>query len=173
MRVSHIPAPHMPGDDGFWMDGWLTPVIDLVVARIDRALEQLVDLLLAHLLAQVRQDVLDLALADEPAAVFVEHLEPADVLFDVEGLAEPAGAVEDLGEGVEVDCGVLAGRLLDDAEPDADGLGGNVQSAPTPRSRSAISASVGFCPHARSRSPRAPRSTRPLPRLSKSWKASR
>jgi hypothetical protein len=50
---------------------------------------------------------------------------------------------------------------------------GNVQSVPTPRSKSPISASVGFCPHARKRSPNALRSTRPLPRLSKSWKASR
>ena len=82
----------------------LTPVVNLIIARINRALEQLIDLLLAHLLAQVRQDVLDLALADEPAAVLVEHLEAADVLFDIKGLAEAAGAVQDLGEGVEVDC---------------------------------------------------------------------
>lgn len=94
------------------VSGKLTPVIDLVVARIDRALEQLINLLLAHLLAEVCQDVLDLALADKPAAVFVEHLESADVLLDVEGLAEAAGAVEDLGEGVEVDWGALAGKTL-------------------------------------------------------------
>lgn len=81
----------------------LTPVVNLVVARINRALEQLVDLLLAHLLAQIRQNVLDLALANEPAAVLVEHLEATDVLLDVEGLAEAAGAVEDLGERVKVD----------------------------------------------------------------------
>ena len=81
----------------------LTPVVNLIIARINRALEQLIDLLLAHLLAQVRQDVLDLALADEAAAVLVEHLEAADVLLDVEGLAEAAGAVQDLGERVEVD----------------------------------------------------------------------
>lgn len=81
----------------------LTPVVNLVVARINRALEQLIDLLLAHLLAQIRQNVLDLAFADEPAAVLVEHLEAANILLDVEGLAEAAGAVEDLGERVEVD----------------------------------------------------------------------
>jgi hypothetical protein len=82
----------------------LTPVVDLVIARIDGALEQLIDLFLAHLLAQVRQNVLDLALADEPAPVLVEYLEAANVLLNVEGLAETTGAVEDLGEGVEVDC---------------------------------------------------------------------
>lgn len=85
-------------------DWRLTPVVHLVVARVDCALEQLINLLLAHLLTQVRQDVLDLALADEPAAVLVKHLEAADVFFNVEGFAEAAGAVEDLGEGVEVDC---------------------------------------------------------------------
>ena len=86
----------------------LTPVVDFVVGSVDGALEQLVDLLLAHLLTQVGQDVFDLALADKPAAVLVEHLEAADVLFDIKGLAEAAGAVEDLGEGVEVDCAALA-----------------------------------------------------------------
>lgn len=87
----------------------LTPVVHLVVACINRALEKLIDLLLAHLLAKVCEDVLDLALADESAPVFVKHLEAADVLFDVEGLAEAAGAVEDLGEGVEVDCMNVSG----------------------------------------------------------------
>ena len=84
------------------------PIIHLIPSRIHRALKQLLHLLLAHLLAQVRQNVLDLALSDEARAVFVEDLEPPDVLFDVEGLAEAAGAVEDFGEGVEVDCGALA-----------------------------------------------------------------
>ena len=32
----------------------LTPLVDLVIARIDGALEQLINLLLGHLLAQVR-----------------------------------------------------------------------------------------------------------------------
>jgi hypothetical protein len=144
------------------------PVIHLIIARINRALKQLIHLFLAHLLAQIRQDVLDLALADEARAVLVKHLEPADVLLDVEGLAEPAGPVEDLAEGFEIDCGALAMHGLG-----VDGMGMDVQSAPTPRSRSVISASVGFWPHARSKSPRAERSTRPFPRLSKSWNASR
>lgn len=48
----------------------------------------------------------------------------------------------------------------------------NVQSPPTPASNSRISASVGFCPQARSRSPRDCSATRPLPRLSKRAKAS-
>lgn len=82
----------------------LTPVVDFVVVGVDSRLEQLVDFFLAHLLAQVGQDVLDLSLADKPAPVLVEHLEAPDVLFNVKGLAEAARAVEDLGEGLEVDC---------------------------------------------------------------------
>jgi hypothetical protein len=31
-------------------------------------------------------------------------LEAADVFLDIKGFAEAAGAVENLGEGVEVDC---------------------------------------------------------------------
>lgn len=80
-----------------------TPVIHLVIACIDRALEQLINLLLAHLLAQVCQNVLDLTLADKARPVLVEYLEAADVFFDVKGFAEAAGAVEDLGEGLKVD----------------------------------------------------------------------
>ena len=51
-------------------------------------------------------------------------------------------------------------------------LGRNLQSPPTPFSKSCISANVGFCPHARRRSPSDSRATRPLPRLSKRAKAS-
>lgn len=46
------------------------------------------------------------------------------------------------------------------------------QSLPMLFSKSRISFMVGFWPHARSRSPRLSRVTRPLPRLSKSEKAS-
>ena len=154
--------------------GSRTSVIHLVVTRVNRALEQLIHFLLAHLLAQVGQNVLDLALANEPRAILVKDLESADVLFDIERLAEAAGPVEDLGEGLKVDCGLVS---VDREEWTRQGPVGkgvrDLQSFPTPRSRSAISVRVGFWPHARSRSPKAPRSTRPLPRLSKSWKASR
>lgn len=84
------------------MDGrkkeWIehTPVIDLIVASINSALEQLVDLLLAHLLAQVGENVFDLTLADKAAAILVKDLKAADVLLNVKGFAEAARAVEDL-----------------------------------------------------------------------------
>ena len=48
----------------------------------------------------------------------------------------------------------------------------NLQAPPTPFSKSCISANVGFCPHARRRSPSDSRATRPLPRLSKRANAS-
>jgi hypothetical protein len=100
--ITPLPISALSG--GSWR---LTPVVDLIIARINGALEQLIDLLLAHLLAQVCQNVLDLALPDEAAPVLVEDLEAADVFFDVKGFAEAAGAVEDLGEGFEVDCSLL------------------------------------------------------------------
>lgn len=81
----------------------LTHVVQLARAGI-HSLEQLVDLLVAHLLAQVREDVAELADADEAREFLVEDLEAAAVLLGLAGVAEAAGAVEDAGEVVEVDC---------------------------------------------------------------------
>lgn len=85
------------------VNGKRTSIVNLIIPTINRALEQLINLLLGHLLAQVRQDVLDLSLSDESRPVLVEDLEPSDVLFDVEGLAEATRSVQDLGEGFKVD----------------------------------------------------------------------
>ncbi|KAI3486847.1 hypothetical protein L1887_49553 [Cichorium endivia] len=74
----------------------LTHVVQLARAGI-HSLEQLVDLLVAHLLAQVREDVAELADADEAREFLVEDLEAA---------ASPAHLalkILDLGQG-----GVLA-----------------------------------------------------------------
>lgn len=81
----------------------LTSVVDLARARVD-SLEQLVDLLVGHLLAQIRQDVLELADADEACHVLVEDLESAAVLLGDAGVAEAAWPVQDALEGLEVDC---------------------------------------------------------------------
>ncbi len=78
-------------------------VVDLPARRVDR-LEQLVHLVVAHLLAQVREDVAQLADADEARHVLVEDLEAAAVLLRLARVAEAAGPVEDLGEGFEIDC---------------------------------------------------------------------
>lgn len=77
-------------------------VVDLAVGGVD-SLEQLVHLLLRHLLAEVGEDVLELADADVACHVLVEHLEPAAVFFGLAGVAEAAWAVENALEGLEVD----------------------------------------------------------------------
>ena len=80
-----------------------TRVVDLARARVD-GLEQLVDLLVRHLLAQVGEDVLELADADEARHVLVKDLEAAAVLLGLAGVAEAARPVEEALEGLEVDC---------------------------------------------------------------------
>ena len=77
-------------------------IVQLAGAGID-GFQQLVHLLIAHLLAQVREDVAELAHADEARQVLVEDLEPPAVVFGFAGVAEAAWTVQDLGEGVEVD----------------------------------------------------------------------
>lgn len=77
-------------------------IIQLSRTRIHR-LQQLINLLIAHLLAQIRENVSELPNADEACQVFVEDLEAATVLFWLAGVAEATWAVEDAREGVEVD----------------------------------------------------------------------
>jgi hypothetical protein len=80
----------------------LTHVVQLARAGI-HSLEQLIDLLIAHLLAQVRQNVAELSDSNKPGEFFIEYLETSAVLFGLAGVAEAAGAVEDALEVVEVD----------------------------------------------------------------------
>jgi hypothetical protein len=80
----------------------LTSVANLAAARVHR-LEQLVHLLVAHLLAQVGQDVSQLPDADEARHILVKHLEAAAVLLRLAWVAESAGAVQYAGKGVEID----------------------------------------------------------------------
>lgn len=77
-------------------------IVDLATARIHR-LQQLIHLIIAHLLAEVGQDVSELPDADETRQVLVEDLEAAAVLVGLAGVAEAAWAVEDAGEGIKVD----------------------------------------------------------------------
>ena len=81
----------------------LTHVIQLSTACV-HSLQQLIHLVIAHLLAQVCEDVSELANANEACEVLVEDLETAAVLFRLAWVAEAARAVEDAGEGVEVNC---------------------------------------------------------------------
>lgn len=79
-----------------------TGIVDLPGARVN-GLQELVDLVVRHLLAQVRQDVLELTDANKARHVLVENLEPAAVLLRLARIAETAGAVENALEGLEVD----------------------------------------------------------------------
>lgn len=81
----------------------LTNVVKLPTARI-HSLQQLINFIIAHFLAQVRQDISELSHADETRQILVEHLETATVLFRLAGIAEAAGSVEDTLEGIEIDC---------------------------------------------------------------------
>lgn len=77
-------------------------VVDLSTAGID-CLEQLIHLLIAHLLAQIRQDISQLTHANEAGHIFVEYLEAAAVFFRLARVSESAGSVEDFAERLEVD----------------------------------------------------------------------
>jgi hypothetical protein len=81
----------------------LTHVVQLARAGV-HSLEQLIDLIIAHLLAEVCKDVAELAHADKSCELFVEYLEAAAVLFGLAGVAESTRAVEDALEVVKVDC---------------------------------------------------------------------
>lgn len=78
---------------------------------------------------------------DKSCHVFVEYLESTAVFFWLAGLAETTGAVEDLQEGIEVNCDHQLGVEL---EGITKWLVDHVQSLPTDFSRSLISARVGF-----------------------------
>jgi len=77
-------------------------VIDLAAAGVDR-LEQLIDLLVAHLLAKVCEDVSQLSHANEARHILVKDLEAAAIFFWLAGVAEPAWAVKDFLKGIEVE----------------------------------------------------------------------
>lgn len=79
-----------------------TGVVDLAGARVDN-LQQLLDLFIRHLLAEVRQDVLELADANVARHVLVEDLEATAVLLRLARVTEATWPVQDAEEGLEVD----------------------------------------------------------------------
>jgi len=79
-----------------------THIVDLAAASI-HSLQQLIHLLIAHLLAQICQDIPELPNTNEARQILVEHLESATVLLRLAGIAEAVRTVEDAGEGVVVD----------------------------------------------------------------------
>lgn len=65
-------------------------IIDLPTRRIHR-LEQLIHLLITHLLAQIREDIAELADADKPRQILIEDLEAATVFLRLPGIPESPG----------------------------------------------------------------------------------
>jgi len=72
-------------------------IIDLSAAGVD-CLQQFINLFIAHLFAQVCQDVSQLPNSDEPSHVFIKYLEAATVFFWFARVSESTGSVEDFAE---------------------------------------------------------------------------
>ena len=79
-----------------------THVVQLAGAGV-HSLEKLINFIVAHLLAEVRENVAELAHSDKPCEFLIEYLETAAVFFRLAGVAEAAGTVENALEVVEVD----------------------------------------------------------------------
>ena len=77
-------------------------IVQLPTTRI-HSLQQLIHLIIAHLLSQIRQDVSELPNSNETRQILVEDLETSAVFLWFAWVAEAAGSVEDAREGVEVD----------------------------------------------------------------------
>jgi hypothetical protein len=86
-----------------------TSVIDVSIRSRFHSLEQLINFIITHLLAQISQDVSQLTNANETRHVLVKDLEATAVFFWLARVAEAAWAVENLGECFEIDC---KGRLI-------------------------------------------------------------
>jgi len=82
-----------------------THIIDLTRTRIHR-LEQLVNLLITHLLPQIRQNVPQLPHTNEARHIFVKHLKAATIVFGIVEIAEATRTIEDAREGVKVNWNI-------------------------------------------------------------------
>lgn len=80
----------------------LTSVVDLTRAGVD-SLEQFVHFLIGHLLAQVCQNVFELADTNKARHVLVEDLEATAVLLGLARVTKATGAVENALEALKVD----------------------------------------------------------------------
>jgi hypothetical protein len=94
------------------LDEERTVIVDLAGGRVQR-FQKFINLLVRHLLSQVRQDVLQLADANEPRVILVEDLETTGVFLYLTGFAEAARSVQNALEGLEVDLGELVRRHLE------------------------------------------------------------
>ena len=76
-----------------------TSIVDLPRTSIN-SLKQLINLLIRHLLTQIRENIPQLSDTNKPGQVLIEHLESATVFLWIAGVAEAVGSVEDFDEGV-------------------------------------------------------------------------
>lgn len=72
-------------------------VVDFATAGID-SLQELIYLFVAHLLAQIGQNIPQLAYTNETSHVFIEYLEATTIFFGFSWVSETTGSVEDFAE---------------------------------------------------------------------------
>jgi hypothetical protein len=84
-----------------------TSIINLPTPRIHR-LQQLIHLIITHLLPQIRQDIPQLPNPNKARHILIKDLEAATVFFRFARVTEAARAVEDLREGLEINCATSA-----------------------------------------------------------------
>jgi hypothetical protein len=92
----------------------LTSIINLPTTRI-HGLEQLIHLLVTHLLPQIRQNIPQLTNPNKPRHIFIKDLKAATVFLWFTRVPEAAWAVEDFGEGLEINYSnhpILTSTLL-------------------------------------------------------------
>lgn len=82
-----------------------TSIVYFSAVRID-GFEQLVNLVVTHFLAEVGQNISQLADAYETRHVFIKHLEPSAVFFRLARIAETARSIENFGERVEINYSI-------------------------------------------------------------------
>jgi len=82
-------------------------IVDLTTAGVN-GLQELIDFFVAHLLAQIGQNVPQLAYANETSHVFIENLKATTVFFGFPGVSETARSIEDFAERIEVNWGLVS-----------------------------------------------------------------
>lgn len=82
-----------------------TSIVYFSAGRVD-GFEQLVNLVIAHFLAEVGQNITQLTDAYETRHVFIKHPEPLAVFFRLARIAETARSIENFRERVEINYSI-------------------------------------------------------------------
>ena len=98
MALSSWVQPPIPRSIGKYRPYQLR-VVDFSTACIDStAFKQLINLLIAHFLAQIRQDVPQLPHTNEASQVLVKDLKAPAIFFWLTRVSEATRSIEDFGE---------------------------------------------------------------------------